>query len=90
MGEGLAVIPSPVGWVAAGGVLNLGLESLRITLVASPIHHARTRGMYGPTGPMQHARCHNVLKLRVGGFVWKLGTHDPVIIAAVTRLVLAA
>jgi hypothetical protein len=26
----------------------------------------------------------------VGGFVWKLGTHDSVIIAVVTRLVLAA
>ncbi len=39
---------------------------------------------------MQHARCHNVVKLEVGGFVWKLGTHDPVIIVVVTRLVLAA
>jgi hypothetical protein len=39
---------------------------------------------------MQHARCHNVVKLGVGGFVWKLGTHDLVIIIAVTRLILAA
>ncbi len=36
------VVPSPVGWVAVGGVLSLGLESLGITFVASPIHHART------------------------------------------------
>ncbi len=42
VGEGPAVIPSPIGWVAAGGVLSLGLESFRITLAASPIHHART------------------------------------------------
>jgi len=26
VGEGLAVIPSLVGWVAAGGVFSLGLE----------------------------------------------------------------
>jgi hypothetical protein len=39
---------------------------------------------------MQHARCHNVVKLRVGGFVGKLGTHDLIIITVVTRLVLAA
>jgi hypothetical protein len=42
VGEGHVVVSSPVGWVAAGGVLNLGLESLGITLVANPIHHART------------------------------------------------
>ncbi len=42
VGEGPVVIPSPVGWVATGGVLSLGLESLGITLAASPIHHART------------------------------------------------
>jgi hypothetical protein len=36
------MVPSPVGWVDADGVLSLGLESLGITLVASPIHHART------------------------------------------------
>jgi len=42
VGEGPTVIPSSVGWVAVGGVLSLGLESLGITLVVSPIHHART------------------------------------------------
>ncbi len=42
VGEGPVVVSSPVGWVAAGGVLSLGLESLGITLTASPIHHART------------------------------------------------
>jgi hypothetical protein len=45
VGEGPAVVPSPVGWVATGGVFSLGLESLGITLAASPIHHARTWGM---------------------------------------------
>jgi hypothetical protein len=39
---------------------------------------------------MQHVKCHNVVKLGVGGFVWKLGTRDPVIIAVVTRLHLVA
>jgi len=42
VGEGPTIVPSPVGWVAAGGVLSLGLESLGITLAASPIHHAST------------------------------------------------
>jgi hypothetical protein len=42
MGEGHVVVPSLVGWVAAGGVLSLGLESLGITLAASAIHHAST------------------------------------------------
>jgi hypothetical protein len=45
VGEGPAVVPLSVSWVAAGGVLSLGLESLGITLVASPIQHARTWGM---------------------------------------------
>jgi hypothetical protein len=42
VGEGLAVVPLLVGWVATGGVFSLGLESLGITLAASPIHHAST------------------------------------------------
>jgi hypothetical protein len=42
VGEGLIVVPSLVGWVAISGVPSLGLESFGITLVASPIHHART------------------------------------------------
>jgi len=42
VGEGHVVVPSPIGWVAAAVVLSLGLESLGITLAASPIHHART------------------------------------------------
>jgi hypothetical protein len=42
VGEGPAVVLSLVGWVAAGGVLSLGLESLGITLAASSIHHAST------------------------------------------------
>jgi len=40
--EGPAVVPSAVGWVAAGGVLNLGLKNLGKTIAASPIHHAST------------------------------------------------
>jgi hypothetical protein len=42
VGEGPVVVLLLVGWVAAGEVLSLGLESLGITLIASPIHHART------------------------------------------------
>ncbi len=42
VGEGPAVVQPLVSWVVAGGILNLGLESLGITLAASAIHHART------------------------------------------------
>jgi len=40
VGEGPAVVPSPIGWVATSGVLSLGLESLGITLVANPMMRA--------------------------------------------------